>query len=181
MGNLFDVVIPTDGRPSLPGLLDSLSCSLPESSRVFVVDNRRPHPLTGATGPMPPFDDCRFTVLASLERGTAAARNAGWRRSTADWVVFLDEDVDLPANWVYRLEQDLAAADDSVAAVPGDNADLAVRRSALEATGGFDEGSPRAFGVAVGAGFAAIAGLWWRARRRRRSSGGRTRSPRDPA
>jgi hypothetical protein len=171
MGNLFDVVIPTVGRPSLGALLDSLGSSLPESSRVFVVDNRRPHPLTGATGPMPPFDDCRFAVLASLKRGPAAARNAGWRRSAADWVVFLDDDVDVPLEWARKLEQDLAAADDRVAAVQGNveeppvdrapsdwerdvhglegarwiTADLAVRRSALEAVDGFDERFPRAY------------------------------------
>jgi len=139
MGSLFDVVIAAVGRPSLGALLDSLSCSLPESSRVFVVDNRRPHPLTGATGPLAPIDDCRFTVLASLKRGAAAARNVGWRNSTADWVVFLDDDVDLPSDWVRNLEQDLAAADDTVAAIQGNSAALAVRRSELEAIGGFDE------------------------------------------
>jgi histidinol-phosphate phosphatase family protein len=137
----FDVVIPTAGRPSLEPLLERLA-GLP--GRVIVVR-----------------DDGR--------RGPAAARNRGWRQSQADWVVFLDDDV-LPApGWLDRLAEDLRRPVDGsqgrivvpppAARRPTDwernvagledarwaTADMAVRRAALAAVGGFDERFPRAY------------------------------------
>ncbi|WP_418605725.1 glycosyltransferase family 2 protein [Georgenia sp. SUBG003] len=50
--------------------------------------------------------------MRSGGRGPAAARNAGWRTTTAEWVAFLDDDVLLPADWSCRLAADLAATDD---------------------------------------------------------------------
>jgi hypothetical protein len=106
-------------------------------------------------------------------RGPAAARNAGWRASGADWIAFLDDDVLPGAGWGGALVADLAAADAGTAAVmgrvrvplPADRrptdwernvarlaaapglvtADCAVRRAALEAVGGFDERFRRAY------------------------------------
>src|SRR5438067_3165828 len=90
-----DLVIPTIGRRSLVDLL----CALieqpgPLPDNIYLVDDRR-HPdrpliergldvgrLTG-----------RIHVLRSGGRGPAAARNAGWKVSPAEWVVFLDDDV----------------------------------------------------------------------------------------
>jgi hypothetical protein len=87
-------------------------------------------------------------------------------------VVFVDDDVDLPAGWVGQLERDLRAAGADVGAVQGRirvplpadrrasdwernvgglygarwiTADLAVRRAALDEVGGFDERFPRAY------------------------------------
>ena len=54
-------------------------------------------------------------VLRSGGRGPAAARNAGWRSVSATWVVFLDDDVELPAGWARALAGDLAAATPGVA------------------------------------------------------------------
>ena len=105
-------------------------------------------------------------------RGPAAARNTGWRATAAPWVAFVDDDVDLPLGWVRGLEEDVARAAARVAAVQGRievplpagrrptdwernvaglagarwiTADMAVRREALEAVGGFDERFPRAY------------------------------------
>jgi histidinol-phosphate phosphatase family protein len=168
----YDVVIPTAGRASLDVLLASLGAAdgpLPE--QVLVVDDRRaagaplrprvPGPLAGRT-----------TVLRSGGRGPAAARNAGWRAGRSAWVAFLDDDVIPPPGWRADLARDLAAAGPACAAsqgrihvpLPADaaptdwqrnvagleraqwaTADMAVRRSALEGVGGFDERFPRAY------------------------------------
>ena len=90
----------------------------------------------------------------------------------APWVAFVDDDVDLPLDWVRGLIGDLREAPADVAAVQGRvevplpadrrptdwernvagldtaawiTADLAVRRAALGEVGGFDERFPRAY------------------------------------
>jgi histidinol-phosphate phosphatase family protein len=140
----FDVVIPTIGRPSLQPLLKRLRDE--GVRRVIAVDGRR--------------------------RGPAAARNAGWRAAGAPWIAFLDDDVMPPPGWLARLRDDLRGLPADVAAsqgrvrvpLPADRrptdwernvaglqdavwatADMAFRREALAAVGGFDERFPRAY------------------------------------
>ena len=140
----FDVVIPTTGRPSLGPLLERLREE--GVRRVIAVDGRR--------------------------RGPAAARNAGWRAAGAPWIAFLDDDVVPPCGWAARLGDDLRALPADVAASQGRvrvrlppgrrptdwernvagledavwaTADMALRREALAAVGGFDERFPRAY------------------------------------
>jgi histidinol-phosphate phosphatase family protein len=103
-------------------------------------------------------------------RGPAVARNAGWRRGSAEWVAFLDDDVLPPPGWVDMLLADVAAAgplvggsqgrivvpvperptdwERNVAGLSGARwatADMAYRRAALDRVGGFDERFPRAY------------------------------------
>jgi glycosyltransferase involved in cell wall biosynthesis len=163
-----DVVVPTVGRPSLTGLLGRLCHALPAGSTVVVVDDRPPN--------APPLsldvDDERVRVMHSGGRGPAAARNAGWLATSAPWVAFVDDDIDVPLGWVHGLIDDLCHAAPDVAAVQGRievplptgrqpndwernvagleeakwiTADLAVRRTALDAVGGFDERFRRAY------------------------------------
>jgi HAD superfamily hydrolase (TIGR01662 family) len=111
-------------------------------------------------------------VLATGGAGPAAARNAGWRATATGWVVFLDDDVVVGPDWPRRLVADLADLPDRVGGVQGRievpgpvgrrptdderatmglagarwiTADIAYRRAALVAAGGFDERFPRAF------------------------------------
>jgi histidinol-phosphate phosphatase family protein len=104
--------------------------------------------------------------------GPAAARNVGWRLSRAPWVVFLDDDVELTADWTTRLAEDLSDLPDSVGGSQGRihvplpagrrptdwerstaglrsarwaTADMAYRRTALLSVHGFDERFPRAY------------------------------------
>ncbi|MFC8192975.1 HAD-IIIA family hydrolase [Cellulomonas sp. NPDC057328] len=178
----WSVVVPTIGRPSLRALLDTLAAqpfgaagpsgpALPAPEAVVVCDDR---PLTDTS----PLDvdgvPLPLRVVRVGGRGPAAGRNAGWRRTATPWVLFLDDDVLLPAGWAAAFAADLAAADaePDVAATqarlrvplpthrpPTDwerstaglegarwaTADMAYRRAALDAVDGFDERFPRAY------------------------------------
>jgi histidinol-phosphate phosphatase family protein len=111
-------------------------------------------------------------VLPGRGRGPASARNIGLRAASAEWVAYLDDDVLPGAAWRAQLVADLSEAGPRVAAVqsrievplPADRpptdwernvaglararwatADMAFRRSALDAAGGFDERFRRAY------------------------------------
>src|SRR3954468_406663 len=165
-GNLLDgasVVVPTIGRPSLDVLLDALAVAPgPRPAELILVDDRPTgEPLrTDRTG-LPPV-----RVLRTGGGGPARARNLGWRSAGTEWIAFLDDDVVPDRDWYQRLEKDLAALAPDVAGSQGRvrvplpegrrptdwergtaglatsswiTADLAYRRAALAAVGGFDE------------------------------------------
>jgi histidinol-phosphate phosphatase family protein len=157
----FEIVIPSAGRPSLVMLLARLKGA---RERVVVVDDRgNGEQLTVPAG---------VRVVRGRARGPAAARNAGWRACRSEWVAFLDDDVQPEPGWLNHLASDLAAAAADVGGVQGRvevplpdgrrptdwernvhgleaarwaTADLAYRRAALEAVGGFDERFRRAY------------------------------------
>ena len=169
----YVVVVPTLGRPCLQDCLDALADGDgPLPRQVVLADDRRdtPEPLPVRI----PAAIAGRTLTVTLEgRGPAAARNAGWRAAkAADWVAFLDDDVRVGPNWRADLLADLAGQPPRVAGVqgvitvplPADRrptdwergtaglatarwitADMAYRRDALIAAGGFDERFPRAF------------------------------------
>jgi histidinol-phosphate phosphatase family protein len=144
----------------------------PRPRQIVLADDRRdtPDPLPVI---VPELLADRTTVVTLEGRGPAAARNTGWRAAEpADWVAFLDDDVQVHPDWPAALAADLAGQPDRVAGVqgvidvplPADRrptdwergtaglagarwitADMAYRRTALLAAGGFDERFPRAF------------------------------------
>lgn len=180
----FDVVIPTVGRESLARLLDAVSDGPgPRPARVVLVDDRvaPTSPLIG--GPLP----AGVVVLSSGGRGPAAARNLGWRSGVAEWVAFLDDDVEPPPGWRQALAADLDPLPDHVAASQGRivvplpegrrptdwernvaglesarwvTADMAYRRVALAAVGGFDERFTRAYREDADLGARVVAAGW---------------------
>jgi HAD superfamily hydrolase (TIGR01662 family) len=163
------VVVPTIGRPSLEVLLEALAAAPgPRPAELILVDDRRSgQPLRPERPGLPPV-----RVVRTGGGGPARARNLGWRTAGCEWIAFLDDDVVPDPDWYERLEQDLADLPADVAGsqgrvrvpLPQDRrptdwergtaglatsswitADLAYRRSALAAVGGFDERFPRAF------------------------------------
>jgi histidinol-phosphate phosphatase family protein len=166
-------VVPTLGRPCLQACLNALADSRGPLPRQIVLADDRPD----TPDPLPvvvPAAIAGRTVTVTLEgRGPAAARNAGWRAAEpAEWVAFLDDDVQVGPRWRAELMADLTGQPARVAGVqavitvplPPDRrptdwergtaglassrwitADMAYRRSALAAVGGFDERFPRAF------------------------------------
>lgn len=165
----YTVVVPTVGRESLRTLLRALDGAAGQApAEVIVVDDRRV-----AEQPVPlPQTGLRITEVVTGGRGPAAARNAGWRSAATEWIAFLDDDVVVGADWRRQLTADLTVLADDVggsqgritvpprsAGRPNDDerntrlladarwitADIAYRRSALAAVGGFDERFPRAY------------------------------------
>lgn len=179
---VYEVVIPSVGRPSLLTLLESLAAAgEPQPATVHVVDGRG--------------------------RGPAAARNVGWRAASAPWVVFLDDDVVVPPGWCAELADDLARLEPRAAGsqgrirvptgAPAPNlvengrpgrhkstrfdrmaggdwarnvtkletatwatADMAYRRRVLAAVGGFDERFPRAYREDADLGLRVVGAGW---------------------
>ncbi|MFF7177586.1 glycosyltransferase [Streptomyces sp. NPDC008121] len=169
----YAVVIPTLGRPSLGRCLDALAASPgPRPARVVIVHDR---PGGGAIPGLriPEALKARTVVVPGGGRGPAAARNTGVAATgSVPWIVFLDDDVLPSATWGEDLVRDLATASSDTAGVsaridvplPADRratdwerntaglatarwitADMAFRREALDASGGFDERFRRAF------------------------------------
>lgn len=169
----FEVVVPTIGRPSLLGLLDALASQHPLlPRRIIVVDDRRSPDAPLMEGDLDAGFPGWAVVMPGRGRGPAAARNLGWRAGRAAWVVFLDDDVVPEPGWSLRLAADLAGLAPTVAGVEGrvrvplprhraltdwerhvsglrdarfTTADIAYRRAALVAAGGFDERFRRAY------------------------------------
>jgi glycosyltransferase involved in cell wall biosynthesis len=163
------IVVPTLGRPSLGVLL----AALPDHPgwELIVVDDRPDQTSPLELAPGRPALSAYPKILSGAAAGPAAARNLGWRASRAPWVVFLDDDVRPAPDWADRLAEDLDVPGD-VGGVQGRlsvplpahrrptdwercthsltgarwiTADMAYRRAALAAAGGFDERFPRAF------------------------------------
>lgn len=166
------IVVPTVGRPSLRRLLDSLATSRgPLPRAVLLVDDRRRAASPLLDSAPPARLEGLVRVIAGRGRGPAAARNAGWRAADSEWIAFLDDDVEVDTDWLARLAGDLDVTDDIAGSQgrirvpmpahrrPTDwernvagleharwaTADMAYRRAALVAVGGFDERFPRAY------------------------------------
>lgn len=177
MSERLSVVIPTHNRPlELARLLASIE-PIPSSevpTEVVVVDDGS---VAGTYDELAKnHPDVRW--IHQSQSGPATARNRGWRAATGEIVVFVDDDVVLDPDALVRL-RDAVAVDDAVGArveplSPGRlvadfmhvehlvthkvqdgevrwlvTACLAVRRTALELVGGFDQRLPTAGGEDV--------------------------------
>ena len=169
-GPAYAIVIPTIGRPSLTSLIAALMAGRgPGPAEIVIVDDR---PAPDRPLPVRPNARDRVRVIRSGGRGPAAARNAGWRATTADWVVFLDDDILPSPQWRTHLMADLTGLPAEVGGTQGVvrvplpagrrptdwergtaglagaawiTADMAYRRTVLAETEGFDERFRRAY------------------------------------
>jgi glycosyltransferase involved in cell wall biosynthesis len=153
------VVVPTRDRPThLAACLRALHPELLPGDELLVVDSASTVPV-----------HCDVPVHRVPVPGASRARNEGWHRTSAPIVVFVDDDVQVAAGWRAALTVALVGVDlvcgrvavppaqvgverpvavtpdvpeqllDAASTLRGVSANLAVRRSALEVTGGFDE------------------------------------------
>jgi histidinol-phosphate phosphatase family protein len=169
----FSIVVPTIGRSSLADLLAALAaCGGPRPDALVLVDDRPGTPTELIDRGLLTGRPYVVLVRRSGGRGPAAARNVGWRAVESDWVVFLDDDVQVPPSWLTSLDVDLTSAAADVAAVTGVisvplpydrrptdwerstagleqakwiTADIAYRHGVLRELQGFDERFRRAF------------------------------------
>lgn len=169
----FDIVIPTVGRSSLDRLLGALAqLPGPTPGKVVIVDDRPAATDAAIRRRVPRRFGSIIHVLNTRGAGPAMARNAGWRVTSAPWVVFLDDDVVPTATWARDLVDDLERATADVVGIQGRvmvplpssrrptdwernvaglergrwiTADMAYRRAALEEVGGFDARFPRPY------------------------------------
>jgi glycosyltransferase involved in cell wall biosynthesis len=151
---MITVVVPTRDRPAhLATCLAALRRELMADDELLVVDSCSETPVTGAS-------------IRAARPGASLARNLGWRAATSEVVAFVDDDVEVAPGWRAALAEALPGVDlvcgrvavpvdqqgveRPVAVTPdvprqllgelrGVSANLAVRRTALEAVGGFDE------------------------------------------
>jgi histidinol-phosphate phosphatase family protein len=167
-----DVVVPTVGRPSLTALLQALEAGPTLPARIVLVDDRRHADAPLLASAPPAALGGRLTIVRGRAAGPAAARNLGWRTCATEWIAFLDDDVLPEPGWVEALQTDLAGQPRGVGGsqgrvvvplpshrrptdwernvkglerAPWATADMAYRRAALEAVGGFDEDFRRAY------------------------------------
>ncbi|MDQ1749905.1 MAG: hypothetical protein QOE71_961 [Pseudonocardiales bacterium] len=114
-----DIVVPTLGRDSLPGLLLSIATSSTHTGLpappIYLVDDRPAHRTGAALTVGPDVGTLSVRVLRSTGRGPAAARNVGWRAGTAAWICFLDDDVLVEHDWLRALDADLTYVPPDVA------------------------------------------------------------------
>jgi histidinol-phosphate phosphatase family protein len=194
----FSIVVPTVGRASFGDLLGSLAaCAGPRPEAIVVVDDRpvRAAELLVRDG-VPGWPRELVRVRHSGGRGPAAARNVGWRAVESDWVVFLDDDVQVTPSWLAALADDLGRAGPDTAAVTGRirvplprqrrptdwerataglesstwiTADMAYRRRVLNQLAGFDERFRRAFREDADLGLRTVAAGYRIAAGRRRT------------
>jgi glycosyltransferase involved in cell wall biosynthesis len=153
------VVVPTRDRPTHLGTcLDALRPELLPGDELLVVDSASEVPVR-----------CDAPVHRAPVPGASRARNEGWRATTAPVVVFVDDDIQVAPGWRSALTAALVGVDlvcgrvavppsqagterpvavtpdvpqqllDAGSTLRGVAANLAVRRSALEQSGGFDE------------------------------------------
>lgn len=151
------VVIPTRDRPEslAAGLRALASQDDPPAFDVVVVDDSSAGDLVVDS----PDGISIRAVCRSGGRGPGAARNAGWRATTADIVVFADDDVTPEPQWLRSVVDAFNADDVAVVEGPitteavspvrnflpvtapgvGASGNVSYRRSVLEQLDGFDE------------------------------------------
>jgi GT2 family glycosyltransferase len=113
---LATVVIPTFNRGAdLVRTLAALQRQTVGVPRVIVVDNASTDDTADRVAALLPSWSGRLVYLRKAPEGPAVARNRGLEQATTPYVLFIDSDVELPADWMAlalaraEAEPDLAA------------------------------------------------------------------------
>ena len=172
---VLNVVIPTRNRADwLSKCLASLAAQTLPSSQfdITVVDDGSDTDMRPVVAAVTGAAENVCCLRVERARGPAAARNAGWRRTEGDAVVFLDDDVVVRPTHLADVHAKLLELGHSTAAVEGrvaplwnggedtdspflqtlrtegggHSCNIVYWRHALERVNGFDEGFPSAVG-----------------------------------
>jgi GT2 family glycosyltransferase len=139
-GDLFAVVVATRNRPAaVMGLLDALERQSDRDFDVVIVDQSDS---ANAEVEQRVAGSERLHVIRDDGRGTARARNLGWRSVGSTWVAFLDDDTPPAPDWAESLRAELVAHPE-VDMVSGPVAAERSEDDGLPALGGFAVEEPQ--------------------------------------
>lgn len=139
-GDLFAVVVATRNRPAaVMRLLDALDRQSDRDFQVAIVDQSDS---SDADVEQRVAGSERLHLIRDQGRGTARARNLGWRGVGSTWVAFLDDDTPPEPDWAENLRTELAAHPD-VDMVSGPVAAERAENDGLPALGGFAVEEPQ--------------------------------------
>ena len=100
---LVTVVIPTFNRAvDLERCLGHLRCQSVHDLKVVVVDNQSTDNTQEMIAGLVPAWGGQLDYVRREPNGPASARNTGLSRTTTPYILFLDSDVDLPAQWIEK-------------------------------------------------------------------------------
>lgn len=108
----FTVVVPTHNRRALIlSCVDSLLRQSFAADRyeIVVVDNAC---TDGTAAEVEALGDGRVRVIREPRLGASRARNAGWRAARGGTVVFIDDDITVPTDYLHNVERATAAGAD---------------------------------------------------------------------
>ncbi len=116
----LSVVIPTLGRPTLRGTMDSLLRARgSESIEIIVAGDWESGP---ESAPLDRFmaghPRIRHLRVHYPDGDSSRKKNAGWQSATSDLVAFIDDDVWVPTEWIERIRACFDAPDVGVASGP---------------------------------------------------------------
>ena len=139
-GDLFAVVVATRNRPAaVMRLLDALERQSDRDFHVLIVDQSD---ASDAEVDQRLAGSERLHVVRDDGRGTARARNLGWRSVGSTWVAFLDDDTPPDPDWAESLRSELGAHPD-VDMVSGPVAAERSDDDGVPALGGFAVEAPQ--------------------------------------
>jgi GT2 family glycosyltransferase len=139
-GDLFAVVVATRNRAAaVMRLLDALERQ-PDGDFQIVIVDQSDSADADVEGRVSASD--RLHLVRDDGRGTARARNLGWRSVGSTWVAFLDDDTPPEPDWAENLRAELAAHPD-VDMVSGPVAAERAADDGLPALGGFAVEEPQ--------------------------------------